>query len=241
MYQTVLLLAAAAGTANAHSLEWGSCKRVSPVADFQAEKFEGLWFVNEIFSTSSDCMTMTFNLTGDGSFKVTEAREFHPLEMLGLDHRFSNEGTLDGAGSDPGRFKVTWPGDSDIFGSFGSREAIIMDTDYTTFGLLMECQDFKLFKRISIAILSRKKTLDSSVVARIKTDLEKANYDVEDFDQINHNTCSPAPAFDVGLDEDGTFSMNDAPLNIPDLPDLGELPADVVPDLNDILGARRRR
>ncbi|XP_063588238.1 apolipoprotein D-like [Penaeus indicus] len=242
MYAPVILLGAVVGVANSHSFEWGSCKKVNPVANFQADQFTGMWYVIEIFSTTSDCMTMYFNLTDDGSFKVTETREFHPLEAIGLDHRFSNVGTLKKEdGAEPGRFKVSWPGDSDFFGSFGSREGIILDADYTKFAVLMECQNFSLFKRISVVILSRTKSLDSSTVTQIKKDLEEAGYDVDDFDKIDHSTCSSSPDFDVGLDEDGTFSLDGTPLNIPAIPNAGELPIDVIPELNEVLSSRKRR
>ncbi|XP_063591400.1 uncharacterized protein LOC134768510 [Penaeus indicus] len=157
------VLLALVAVAASHSLGIGRCKKVDSVTDFQPDQFQGLWHVMEIFSTSSHCMTMTFKRTGRYTFKVTESREFDLLRRLGHDHTFANTGTFTVKHPwQPAKFRARWP--SNIF---GSADATIVDTDYDSFAVLVECQHILFFfRRTSAVILSRGNSLDPAIVSR---------------------------------------------------------------------------
>ncbi|XP_047493419.1 uncharacterized protein LOC125042002 [Penaeus chinensis] len=193
------VLLALAAVAASHSLGIGRCKKVDSVPDFQPDQFQGLWHVMEIFSTSSHCMTMTFKRTGRYTFKVTESREFDLLRRLGHDHTFANTGTFTVKHPwQPAKFRARWP--SNIF---GSADATIVDTDYDSFAVLVECQHVLFFfRRTSAVILSREDSLDPAIVSRVKADLAKYDLDVSHFDVINHSDCrAPSEAaFSYAID-----------------------------------------
>ncbi|XP_042886219.1 uncharacterized protein LOC122263482 [Penaeus japonicus] len=136
-------------------------------------------------------------------------------------------------------FSTTWTFDAGFFDSIASRKATVLDTDYTNFSVLVECQRFWPFRRVSAVILSRTNTLDDATIAKIKEDLNTLGYDIDDFDKINHETCNPDADFNLGVDEQGNFNFNGEPLPVPAIPE--GLPAEVIPELNEVLGARRRR
>ncbi|XP_042859395.1 apolipoprotein D-like [Penaeus japonicus] len=205
MYVSVFLLGALIGITNSHSLEFGSCKSVSPVSNFQAKQFAGLWYVIEIFKSSSDCMTMYFKPTGNGNLRITEAKKFHLLGKLGVDRTFTSGGKFTQKKDElPGVFSVTFD-----WGKIASRRATVLDTDYTNFSVLVECQRIWPFRRLSVGILSRTPTLDANIIAEIKEDLRKIGYDISDFSNISHGTCNH------DVDFEGSADINNGPPRLP--------------------------
>ncbi|XP_064117524.1 apolipoprotein D-like isoform X2 [Macrobrachium nipponense] len=201
----VLFMTAVLQQADSHKMGLGQCKKPDALQDFKPDQFTGLWYVIEIFSTTSKCMTMTFNRTGTG-FKVTEAREFVVGRMVNIDHTFSNTGTftIDDP-SNPAVMKANWPSNF-----LSSADVRIVDTDYSSFAVLFECQFLYVINRHSAVILSREPKLSNTTVDRIKNDLTAFGIDVSDFDIIDHRNCNkPGEAdFNWAIDED-TFKFTD--------------------------------
>lgn len=211
----LVVVAALLHSASPHSFGVGRCKTVNYVEDFNPNQFQGLWYVIEIFSTTSNCMTMTFNQTGTG-LTVTEAREFYLANKFDLDHTFTNEGYLTVPNpSIPAKMRVRWPSNF-----LGSADLTIVDTDYTNFAVLYECKSMFVIHRSSAVILSRQKTLDSSKIQQIKEDLAKSDIDISDFDIIDHRTCNVVGEadFNWSIDEDTFGSLGEGiDSSIPDI------------------------
>lgn len=69
----------------------------------------GLWYVIEMFKTSSRCMTITFHRTSDG-FTGTERRELLIGKRVGLDHTVTNTGVFSFKNmANPAIMRVRWP------------------------------------------------------------------------------------------------------------------------------------
>ncbi|XP_068200486.1 apolipoprotein D-like [Palaemon carinicauda] len=199
----VLFVAAGLQQTDAHKMGIGQCKKPTAQENFQPNQFTGLWYVIEIFSTTSKCMTMTFNRTDTG-FKVTEAREFMVGRMVNVDHTFKNTGTFTiNDPTTPAIMKANWPSNF-----LSDADVRIVDTDYTKYAVLFECQFLYFMNRHSAVILSRESTLDSETIEKIKSDLATFGINVSAFDIIDHRNCNkPGEAdFNWGIDED-TFKF----------------------------------
>ncbi|KAG0696234.1 Apolipoprotein D [Chionoecetes opilio] len=190
------VMAAVTRFTSAHSIDFGRCNKVPGDPYFHPDELTGLWYVIEMFKTSSQCMTLTFQRTADG-FVGTEVRELLMGSRVGLDHTVSNTGVFTFKYmANPALMRVRWPS---VFISKPA-EVTVVDTDGTHFAVLYECQSLWVFRRASAVILSRSPTLDDGVLQRIKEDLEKMNISVEHFSKINHADCKTLGEAEVNFD-----------------------------------------
>lgn len=184
----VVVLSLAASLAASYKVGFGACPPVNPMKNFQPAEFQGLWYAVEMFTTNSKCVTLTFNRLGKNDFKVTEGREFVAAQVVGIDHSFKTKGVYNSrAPQQPAKFHARWSNNI-----FGAAEAIIVDTDYWQYAVIVECQSVMYFmKRTSAVILSRKRDLDLRVLNQVKRDLcDGYGFDCKDFETIDHNRCT---------------------------------------------------
>ncbi|XP_042888439.1 uncharacterized protein LOC122263861 [Penaeus japonicus] len=94
--------------------------------------------------------------------------------------------------SDPVTLPPPTPSSFFLIDIFGAAEAIIVDTDYWQYAVLVECQSVMYFmKRTSASILSRRRDLDLRVLSQVKRDLcDSYGFDCSDFEAIDHNRCA---------------------------------------------------
>ncbi|MPC59275.1 hypothetical protein E2C01_053291 [Portunus trituberculatus] len=147
-----------------HAIEFGRCSSVSGDPYFHPDELEGLWYVIEMYKTSSRCMTITFQRTLDG-FTGTEVRELLVGRRVGLDHSVSNTGVFTFKNIDnPALMKVRWPS---VFIDKPA-DVTVVDTDGVHFAVLYECQSLWVLRRASAVILSRQPFLDEAVLQRVR-------------------------------------------------------------------------
>ncbi|XP_042875988.1 uncharacterized protein LOC122255772 [Penaeus japonicus] len=75
MHAFLLLVLAAAAPSRAHEIFWGSCPSVKPVADFDMERFSGLWYVIEKFDNGESCVTWNISKGSDANTWVLLERK----------------------------------------------------------------------------------------------------------------------------------------------------------------------
>ncbi|XP_071538015.1 uncharacterized protein [Panulirus ornatus] len=142
--------------ADAHQLQWGSCTSIKPMQDFDPERFNGTWYVLKKLKTSSRCMSTNF-LLQDGKFLVTEIRTPILADLTAFRATVSNEGYLHFSPSQPAKMELNWEGN--LLDEFIKTSFTIVDTDYDTYAVDVECQSWMLFKRVSATILAREPSL----------------------------------------------------------------------------------
>ncbi|XP_071520093.1 apolipoprotein D-like [Panulirus ornatus] len=198
----VVVLVGLVGLVAPHSMEFGSCRAIRSFTDFEPKKFEGLWHVIEITSTSSRCMTMNFTLT-DSGFMVTEVRQFFLFNKFNLDHTFTNRGFFFMTdSSNPAKMVANWNSNF-----LGNADVTVVDTDYTQFAVLYECQSLTFLRRTSAVILSRTNNLDGATVERVKNDLQELDINVAKLDTIEHENCKQPGEADFDLSEDSLTNL----------------------------------
>ncbi|XP_045129453.1 apolipoprotein D-like isoform X2 [Portunus trituberculatus] len=178
-----------------HAIEFGRCSSVSGDPYFHPDELEGLWYVIEMYKTSSRCMTITFQRTLDG-FTGTEVRELLVGRRVGLDHSVSNTGVFTFKNIDnPALMKVRWPS---VFIDKPA-DVTVVDTDGVHFAVLYECQSLWVLRRASAVILSRQPFLDEAVLQRVKEDLAKLNINTEHLTTIQHDDCQALHEADLNI------------------------------------------
>ncbi|CAL4150801.1 unnamed protein product, partial [Meganyctiphanes norvegica] len=185
MQVAILVLVAVVGSVTSHSIDMGSCPRITPQPDFDLQRFTGTWYVIEVFGRQSKCFTLTFNQVTDQTLTVTEAKEFYLIDKLNMDYAHTNTGTL--TIEDPSmsaKMRVRWPDNI-----AGSATFTIMDTDYDNYALFAECQKLFLISRSNAAILSRNNTLDPAIIEQLKSKLDTTGLDSTDFASQRHDNC----------------------------------------------------
>ncbi|XP_042886221.1 uncharacterized protein LOC122262295 [Penaeus japonicus] len=186
--EVLVILFITVSMATSYKVGFGGCPPVKPMKDFQPAEFQGLWYVVEMFSTNSKCVTLTFDRLGKHDFRVTEGKEYVAAQVVGIDHAFQTKGVYNSrAPHYPAKFHARWSNNI-----FGAAEAIIVDTDYWQYAVLVECQSVMYFmKRTSASILSRRRDLDLRVLSQVKRDLcDSYGFDCSDFEAIDHNRCA---------------------------------------------------
>ncbi|KAK7086433.1 hypothetical protein SK128_011938 [Halocaridina rubra] len=206
----VLVFGLLFGLVSAHDWGWGNCPTIPPVKNFSVSKFLGLWYVIELFDSSSTCQTLNYTRVSETQLTVTKGRQLYLLDTLNIDHTNSYTGRLDiPDGDNAASMRVKWP-----LNIAGKADYTIFDTDYDTYGAIFECQQIStLAHRQSATILSRNPTLDATFVDRVKRLMTTHGIQTSHFDKIDHSTCTQRNDADLKIDiDDSTFKniMNSA-------------------------------
>jgi len=193
----------------------------------------GLWYVIEQFDTSSSCLTLNYSKVSDTQLKVTKARQFYLLDAAGLDHTNSYTGSLDiPDGDNQGQMRVKWP-----LNFAGKGDYIVIDTDYTGYAGIYECQRItSLAHRQSATILSRTPTLNQTFVDRIKRRLRSFDIDDDDFDKITHESCISKSDSDLNINVDENTFKKVISGTVEGVKDVANTVADGVRDVADAVG-----
>ncbi|XP_037783809.1 apolipoprotein D-like [Penaeus monodon] len=201
LFASIVALVGLLGSAHAHDWGFGQCPRADPFPNLSVDKFLGLWYVIEQFDTSSTCLTLNYSRVSTTQLKVTKSRQLYLLDSLNIDHTNDYTGTLDiPDGENAGKMRVKWP-----LNVAGKGDYVVYDTDYDTYAAIYECQQLSsLMHRKSASILSRTPALDQTFVNRTKRRLNSFNIDTEDFDVVDHNSCTRRSETDLSIkiDED---------------------------------------
>ncbi|KAK8729608.1 hypothetical protein OTU49_008563, partial [Cherax quadricarinatus] len=76
----------------------------------------------------------------------------------------------------------------------------IIDTDYTSYALDLECQSWGFFKRVSATILSRSKELPAEKITELENTLStKYKIDLTRLNTIDHSNCFSATDVDYNI------------------------------------------
>ncbi|XP_047497035.1 apolipoprotein D-like [Penaeus chinensis] len=187
----VVVLAAMVVSSSAHSIGFGACPRLKGMKNFEPGKFAGFWYVIEMYSTFSRCLTLDFARISKDDFKVTEGKEYAVAQFVGIEHVFSNTGIYASrAPKEPAKFEVKWSNNV-----FGTADGTIINTDYEQYAVVLECQRvFYFMKRTSAAILSRSRKLDYEIIRKLKQDLCKTyNLNIQNFEAVSQERCATTP------------------------------------------------
>merc|ERR1711973_342088 len=185
---TSLIAASLLSLVASHEMYPGKCPNFNPMDGFDWQRFsEGRWYVTRKFSTKSSCLTYEFKTDEQGFKSIEQIRQLPFKDAVGVDHDYKYTGKLFvPQESVPSNMIVRFP-----LNAIGSASYIVMDTDYTTYGLLCTCQEMDLFitsaHRISCSILQKSATEDPAVIEKM-SNLVPEKYQ-HDFDKIDHSEC----------------------------------------------------
>ncbi|XP_050714671.1 apolipoprotein D-like [Eriocheir sinensis] len=192
-----------AATTSAHMLGLGSCREFEGMANFKPADFNGTWYVIKKVVTGSKCLSVNYNVMGNGEkIRVEEVRRPPYTDIVPVDLAVTNAGVLNRKNS-PSKFSVTWyNGIMPVTGTY-----IIVDTDYTTYAIDYECQEILSFlKRQSATILSRKPTMDEAKINELVNKVS-SNFDIPKgrMNRIDQENCIDLEAndFNLVIDEQG--------------------------------------
>ncbi|KAK8729620.1 hypothetical protein OTU49_008571 [Cherax quadricarinatus] len=184
-----------------HQMMWGTCSSNSytPMPDFNPEKFSGSWYVLKKLVTTSRCLSTTFELQNDTrTFKVKEIRTPVVADMTPYKATVTNEGILEMNPEQPAKMKLDWSGNflDEVLNTYYT----IIDTDYTSYALDLECQSWGFFKRVSATILSRSKELPAEKITELENTLStKYKIDLTRLNTIDHSNCFSATDVDYNI------------------------------------------
>ncbi|XP_069193385.1 apolipoprotein D-like [Procambarus clarkii] len=204
------VLAALVATGAAHQMMWGSCSTnpFTPFPDFNPQRFNGSWYVIKKLVTSSRCMITTFDLQENStSFKVQELRTPIIVDVTPYKATVTNEGTLKMDRTTPAKMKLDWSGN--ILDEVINTVYTVVDTDYDTYAVDLECQSWGIFKRVSATILSRTKELPADKIKELESDLTKYKIDLSRLNTIDQGNCFDPSQVDYNfkIDHNGLSMM----------------------------------
>jgi len=188
---------------SSHTMGLGSCPRVSPIKDFDMDKFMGEWYVIQKFATSSSCMKYNFTRGSDEKLRLIQTKQHFVLDKIGVDHIYTYTGVLNIPDQDnAARMRVKFP-----LNLAGDAEFLVYMTDYENYAGIFTCQKILFGHTKSATILSRKPTLDKAVVNQLRQRLEEEGVDPSDFSEVDQAKCitKDDANFNVKID-DKTFS-----------------------------------
>lgn len=191
---------------DAHQLQWGKCTSIKPMQDFDPVRFNGTWYVLKKLKTSSRCMSNNFMLRDD-TFLVTETRTPILADLTSFTTTIRMEGLLHFSPSVPAKMKLNWEGN--MVDDLMETSFTIVDTDYDTYAVDVECQSWMLFKRVSATILARDTSLSEDLMRQLETKLaEEFDIDIKHMSAIDQSNCP-------SLDEvDYNIKVDDSGINV---------------------------
>merc|ERR1712037_174369 len=162
------LLVLLAGLATAHEYFPEKCPSFTPMQGFDWEQFaDGVWYVTQKFATKSTCLTYGFTTDELGFKEITQLRQLPYSEKVGLDHEYKYTGKLYAANEAlPAKMNVRFP-----LNPIGAASFVVLDTDYTSYGLICTCQEIDLFittgHRRSCSMLQRAVEEDEAITSKL--------------------------------------------------------------------------
>jgi len=197
------IVACLALSVNSHTMGLGSCPRVQPVKGLDMNRMMGEWYVIQKFATSSSCMKYNFTEGSDGKMRLVQTRQHFILDTIGVDHIYTYTGVLTVPDrDDPARMRVKFP-----LNVAGDADLTIFTTDYDNYAGMMSCQKILFGHTKCATILSRKPTLEKSIVNQVRQKLEEDGVDPDEFSVVDQSKCihEKDANFNVKID-DKTFS-----------------------------------
>merc|ERR1711936_1555642 len=139
---SAFLLGLILGVATAHEYFPEKCSEFTPMQGFDWDQFaNGVWYVTQKFATRSTCLTYEFTTDELGFKEITQLRQLPYSEKVGLDHEYKYTGKLYAANEAvPAKMNVRFP-----LNPIGAANFVVLDTDYTSYGLICTCQEIDLF------------------------------------------------------------------------------------------------
>nr|ABM55636.1 putative apolipoprotein D [Maconellicoccus hirsutus] len=189
---------------NAHSYHLGEkCLDVEPVKSFDISRFSGIWYAIEKTSTGSKCLL--YNITATDLRKVYNITQVSVNPIVGLvkDHLYRYQGSLEISDeTKSGKLTVKFP-----LSIPGSASFIIFDTDYDSYAGVYSCQSLGVGHRQAAMILSRKNTLDKTVINKLRDRLSRDQVNPFDLSIISHDKCNYNTNFSLEINQH-TFSKD---------------------------------
>ncbi|XP_068200464.1 apolipoprotein D-like [Palaemon carinicauda] len=196
----VVILGLVFGESSAHQLKWGSCKTFAPMANFDPSKFEGEWYVIKKLVTNSKCMMAKFGQEGDNTLTIQELRTPSITQMTPWEVTVTNVGRLTMDSTEKARMKLKW--DGNFLKDIVDTSFTVLDTDYTSYALDIECQSLTVFHRLSATIYGRNSSLDEGTITMLLDKLEKYSVDLNRMTNIDHSNCVPLSSTDYNIKVD---------------------------------------
>ncbi|ROT83408.1 apolipoprotein D [Penaeus vannamei] len=212
---TLLLVTLAAVTAPSlgHEILWGSCPSVKPVADFDMERFSGLWYVIEKFDNDERCVTWNISKGSDSNtWVLLERKATGFLSTVGLDQDDLHTATITLDPGRPGVMSISWR-----LNIVGSYRMTVHSTDYDHFAGAFECQQVAFFQRQQATVLSRKPNLQIDL--RQMARLDRKDIRVEYYRPVSHGGCGyedTAISAGAGSGDPGPLGGGPSPANFGD-------------------------
>ncbi|XP_047485556.1 apolipoprotein D-like [Penaeus chinensis] len=209
----LVALAAAAAPSRAHEILWGSCPSVEPVADFDMERFSGLWYLIEKFDNDESCVTWNISKGSEpNSWVLLERKGSGFLSTVGLDQDDLHTAAITLDPGRPGVMQISWR-----LNIVGSYQMTVHSTDYDRFAGAFECQQVALFQRQQATVLSRKPNLQIDL--RQMARLDRGDIRVEYYRPVYHGGCG----YDGSSISAGAGSSDPGPLGVPPGGSFGDL------------------
>jgi len=188
---SAFLLGLILGVATAHEYFPEKCPEFTPMQGFDWDQFaNGVWYVTQKFATRSTCLTYEFTTDELGFKEITQLRQLPYSEKVGLDHEYKYTGKLYAANEAvPAKMNVRFP-----LNPIGAANFVVLDTDYTSYGLICTCQEIDLFittgHRRSCSMLQRAVEEDEAITSKLTELLDSQVPDSShDFDPIKQEGC----------------------------------------------------
>lgn len=167
------------------------CPTYTPMDGFDWDQFStGVWYVTHKFATRSTCLTYEFTTDELGFKEITQLRQLPYSEKVGLDHEYKYTGKLFAANEAiPAKMNVRFP-----LNPVGAAEFVVLDTDYSSYGLICTCQEIDLFfttaHRRSCSMLQRALEEDTAITTKLRAlvDSQVPN-SAHDFKPIKQEGC----------------------------------------------------
>ncbi|KAK3862433.1 hypothetical protein Pcinc_031709 [Petrolisthes cinctipes] len=197
--------------ATAHQFKFGSCRDPTPITDFNYERFNGTWYVHRKLSTSSECLAVKFEWESEnGKYSVQETRLPLLSSATPLDVFVTNVGNLRPLVDGSSAMTLVWEG---MLGNLLPYKFTVVETDYDTYALDVECQSLAGFsKRVSATILTRSQTPPTEeqmneYLAKVAT---QPDIDMTRLSAIQQVGCASADSatYNVRLDDQGISLMS---------------------------------
>jgi len=177
--QTMLLLLAVVATLfspsdAANTLFLRSCPVVDPVENFNMSRFEGRWYIHEVFD-KAECMQWEIKPHAADIWSVKETMgSENPKELQGWIHATGETSPL----------KISWGANP-----MGRYPMYVYDVNYEEYAGVFMCQTVPLFSRRHGLIMSRSSYMHSSKIGELRGKLSRYDIDLEQFIRVRHAIC----------------------------------------------------
>ncbi|XP_018009192.2 apolipoprotein D-like [Hyalella azteca] len=167
----------------------GSCPAVAAVSDFNMTRFEGLWYVIEVFDKGVACM--------EWKIAPMEADVWHIKETKQSGYVGEYNGKLTRNDNSSGSLTVNW--DANIGRGF---PFTVYATDYDTYAGAFMCQQVWFFNRQEGVILSRSPVLHIAQRQQTRGMLSRYGVEMSYFSKVEQGLCGRTSLPDAGAGSD---------------------------------------